>query len=163
MLDLLNKAIDISMSNLLIPFEGYAIELPNGDCTAYADPATKAEPYTIGYGSTYDEFGIKVKLGDVWTKEKAIRVKEFVTRSFAMRVLHHSPNLINYPYKFAAIISFCYNVGTGSYRISTLKKRINQEDWEGAAIEIRKWDRANGKKMRGLTLRRLAESKFLSK
>lgn len=158
--DLLNEALEISIKELLIPFEGYGRKLSNGDCTAYPDPATGAEPYTIGFGSTYDENG-KVQLGDVWTYEKAVKVKSVVTRQFAMQALNYSPELIKYPKKLAAIISFCYNIGAGSYRISTLRKRINEEDWESAAIEIVKWDRAAGKVMRGLTRRRQAEANLL--
>jgi len=61
----------------------------------------------------------------------------------------------------AALISFCYNCGLGNYRISTLKKRVDAEDWEGAATEIVKWNKAAGRVLPGLTRRRQAEAVFL--
>lgn len=158
----LQEAIELATKELLIPFEGYHRKLPNGDCTAYPDPATGGEPYTIGYGNTYDEFGVKVKMGDVWTQEKAIKVKEHVVKQFARQVLTLSPTLLQEPpRRLAAVISFCYNCGMGNYRISTFKKRVDSKDWTGAYEEILKWDRANGKKMKGLRRRRQAEGLFL--
>ena len=63
--------------------------------------------------------------------------------------------------RFAAIISFCYNCGTGNYRISTLKKRVDAKDWAGAQEEIRKWNKAAGRVLPGLVKRRAAEAALL--
>lgn len=161
-MSVVEEAIELSTRELLIPFEGYHKKLPNGDCTAYPDPATGAEPYTIGYGNTYDEFGVRVKMGDVWTQEKAIKVKEHVVKQFARQVLTLSPTLLQEPSRrLAAVISFCYNCGMGNYRISTFKKRVDSKDWTGAYEEILKWNKANGRVMKGLTRRRQAEGLFL--
>jgi len=73
-----------------------------------------------------------------------------------------SPGLANTdPRRFAAIISFCYNCGTGNYRVSTLKRRVDAKDWAGAQEEIQKWNKAAGRVLRGLTIRRQAEAKLL--
>lgn len=159
---LIEEAIELATEQLLIPFEGYHKKLPNGDCTAYPDPASGGDPWTIGYGSTYDELGIRVKSGDVWTLEKAIKVKKRVTSNFARQALMLSPGLLKEPpRRLAAVISFCYNCGLGSYRVSTFKKRIDAKDWMGAYDEILKWNKAQGKVMRGLTRRRQTEGLFL--
>ena len=49
---MIEDAIKICADALVKPFEGYAKRLPNGDCTAYPDPATGGDPWTIGYGCT---------------------------------------------------------------------------------------------------------------
>lgn len=158
----IQEAIELATDQLLIPFEGYHKKLPNGDCMAYPDPATGAEPFTIGFGNTYDEFGVRVKPGDIWTRERAIIVKRAVVKQFTRQVIALSPSLLQEPpRRLAAVISFCYNCGMGNYRISTFKKRVDAKDWMGAYEEILKWNRANGKVMRGLTRRRQAEGLFL--
>jgi lysozyme len=156
----LDEARKICVEQLLIPFESYAKRLPNGDCTAYPDPAGKnGLPITIGYGSTFDETGRPVKMGDVWTHEKAIRVKQIVLNGFIQDMLALSPRLIlQHPRRIAAVLSWIYNCGVGNYRISTFRKRINDENWIEAAEQCLKWNKANGKVLRGLTRRRQAEA-----
>jgi lysozyme len=65
------------------------------------------------------------------------------------------------PRRLAAIISFAYNCGLGNYRISTLKKRVDAKDWNGAREEIVKWNKAAGRIMTGLTRRRQAEAQLM--
>ena len=155
----------ICITEFLVPFESYHKRLPNGDCMAYPDPATandpikKGEPWTIGYGSTFDEWGVKVREGDVWTHEKALRAKEAALNAFLKALLSLSPKLIlEPPRRIAAVLSWCYNVGMGNYRISTFKRKIDEGDWEEAAEQCLRWNKANGKVMRGLTRRRQAEA-----
>lgn len=64
--------------------------------------------------------------------------------------------------QFDALVSFSFNVGTGRHGFggSTLRKKVNQEDYEGAAEEFKKWVYANGEKLRGLELRREAEKRM---
>src|SRR5437868_827293 len=42
------------------------------ELTAYPDPGTGKEPYTIGYGTTVYPDGTKVKLGDTCSKAQAV-------------------------------------------------------------------------------------------
>jgi lysozyme len=161
----IEEAKKICTEVLLVPFESYARRLPNGDCTAYPDPAgTNGLPITIGYGSTFDEFGKPVKMGDVWTHEKAIKVKGIVLNSFIQELFKLSPNLINeHPKRIAAILSWIYNCGVGNYRISTFRKKVNEKNWSEAAEQCLKWDKANGRVLRGLTRRRQAEAMLILK
>lgn len=140
---------------LIAQFEGYAKRLNNGDCCAYPDPATGGDPFTIGYGST----GPDIKQHTIWSKEKAYeRLTEHV-QYFAAALLKLSPKLATAsPERFAAVISWVYNLGLGNYRISTFKKRIDANDWRGAAIECRKWKWAAGRILPGLIRRREAEA-----
>ena len=60
--------------------------------------------------------------------------------------------------QFDAIVSFVYNLGLGAFQRSTLRRKINRQDFVGAAKEFLRWNKANGKPLKGLTRRRLAES-----
>lgn len=153
----MNEAIKLATEALIKPFEGYHKKLPGGSCKAYPDPGTGAEPWTIGWGST----GKDITSDTVWPLETAQERLEAEVRHFAVLSLKMSPVLANEPRRHAAIISFCYNCGAGNYRISTLKKRIDAKDWSGAKEEIVKWNKAAGKVLKGLTIRRTAESSLL--
>jgi GH24 family phage-related lysozyme (muramidase) len=152
------EAIRIARDVLCKPFEGYAVKLPNGGCRAYPDPGTGAEPWTIGWGST----GAGITKDTVWTREQAEEAMSHHLLYFCSGVLKLSPGLVNQPSRrLAAIISFAYNCGLGNYRISTLRKRVNAEDWAGAQEEIVKWNKAAGRVLAGLTRRRKAEAALL--
>jgi GH24 family phage-related lysozyme (muramidase) len=152
------EAISIAKETLCKPFEGYARRLPNGDCHAYPDPGTGAQPWTIGWGST----GPEVKHNTVWTQQQAEASLDNHLLHFCAGVLTMSPTLLQEPpRRLAAIISFAYNCGLRNYRISTLKKRVDAKDWVGASEEIVKWNKAAGRIMAGLTRRRQAEAKLL--
>ncbi len=59
--------------------------------------------------------------------------------------------------QLGALVSFAYNVGAGNLASSTLLKKLNAKDYAGASVEFLKWDKAGGKILKGLTLRRTAE------
>jgi lysozyme len=59
--------------------------------------------------------------------------------------------------KAAAILDFAFNLGTGNLKASTLRKRILASEWAAVPNELRKWNKAGGKVLRGLTLRRDSE------
>lgn len=60
--------------------------------------------------------------------------------------------------KHSAIADFCFNLGTTRYKASTLKRRVDAGDWQGAAEELQKWVWGGGKKLPGLVARRAAEA-----
>jgi lysozyme len=57
-----------------------------------------------------------------------------------------------------ALVSFAYNCGHGALASSTLLKKLNAGDYDGAAAEFKRWNKAGGKVLRGLTRRREAEA-----
>lgn len=59
--------------------------------------------------------------------------------------------------QFDALVSLAFNIGCGALRGSTLIKRVNEADFEAAANEFERWNKAGGKVMAGLTRRRAAE------
>lgn len=156
---MISDAVKLATEALIKPFEGYAKRLPDGSCKAYPDPGTGGHPWTIGFGST----GPDVLPGTVWPREKAERRCEEHVRHFTHGVIRLSPRLLREPdRRAAAIISFAYNCGLRNYQISTLRKRVNEGDWEGAQREIVRWNKAGGRILPGLTRRRRAEAAMLA-
>jgi lysozyme len=108
---------------------------------------------TLGFGTTEG-----VKLGDTITPPKAVTralqdvakyegaVKQCVTVPLHQR-------------EYDAYISLSYNIGPGAFCGSTLVRVLNAGDYAEACRQILRWDRAQGRQVRGLTLRRQAENK----
>jgi lysozyme len=115
---------------------------------------------TIGYGATYYENGVSVKLTDpAITKERAEELLLWMIRKvYLPAVVQLCPQIIGESAgRIAAIIDFTFNLGSGKLKSSTLRKKINLGDWGAVPAELRKWTRGGGKVLRGLFLRREAE------
>lgn len=59
--------------------------------------------------------------------------------------------------EFSAMVAFCYNVGSGKTRKSSIVKRVNIDDRPGAANAFLLWNRMNGVVMSALAKRRARE------
>lgn len=57
----------------------------------------------------------------------------------------------------AAFLSFAFNVGDDAFCRSTLVRKANAGDIEGACAELSRWTYAGGKELPGLVKRRAAE------
>lgn len=129
---------------LIKSFEGLRLE-------AYPDPATGGDPWTIGYGHTGD-----VEQGQVITEAEADEILRQDVAQFEMCV--NSVLLVPVTQgQFDALVSFAFNVGCRNLRNSTLLRKLNAGDVDGAAAEFAVWNRAAGKIMAGLSRRRAAE------
>jgi lysozyme len=113
---------------------------------------------TIGYGATYYENGSRVTLGDApISRARAEALLLWMVRTkYLPVVLKLFPGLAE-PGRMAALIDFTFNLGAGALRGSTLRKRVHAGRWTEVPAEIRKWDKAGGRRLRGLTRRREAE------
>ena len=121
--------------------------------TAYPDPATGGAPWTIGYGET-----LGVTEGMVWTQEEADdRLRERLT-GFLLSVLHACPQLHSEPpYRVAACVSLAYNIGTGAFSASSVRRLTAYREYLSAANAFLIWNKAAGRINRGLTSRRQRE------
>ena len=146
-----SKALEIA-TQLCKTFEGFR-------AASYICPAGVA---TIGYGNTFYADGRKVTLQDkpITQAEAELMLVRSLSTQYLPAVLKASPGLITYPERLGAITDFCFNLGAARYRASTLRKRVDAQDWEGAAKELVKWTRAGGRVLLGLVRRREAERKF---
>ena len=124
---------------------------------------------TIGYGSTYYPGGRKVTMSDPAITEpraRAMLVHELFS-TYLPGVVRQCPVLLviaaQDPGKINAIVDFSYNLGVGNLQVSTLRRRINDRNWQGAAEELGKWVKAGGRVLPGLVKRRQAEAYFFSR
>jgi lysozyme len=60
-------------------------------------------------------------------------------------------------YQAAALVSATFNIGPSVVCGSTLQRKANAGDWQGACAQLDRWVYAKGKKLRGLVKRRAAE------
>lgn len=118
---------------------------------------------TIGYGSTRYPDGRKVKLDDPpITRNEAEEILRWqLEREFLPGVLRACPSLISHPQALNAVVDFAYNLGVGRLQTSTLRRRINQGDWQGAREQLMRWVRGGGRVLPGLVRRRKAEAALL--
>lgn len=111
--------------------------------------------WTCGWGST----GPDVFPGRAWTQEYADARMHADALKFARGALSLCPWLTGG--QLAAIADFAYNLGLGRLKASTLRRRINAGDMDGAKHELRRWVYARGRRLPGLVLRREAEAALL--
>jgi lysozyme len=140
-------------ANLCKQFEGFSSK-------TYLCPAGVP---TIGYGSTYYAGGRKVVLTDPPISEPeayALLMKE-LEHTYLPGVLRFCPILLTDDRKCNAIVDFCYNLGIGRLQTSTLKRKINEQDWEAAQEQLMLWTKGGGRVLPGLVKRRTAECKLL--
>jgi len=118
---------------------------------------------TIGYGSTRYPDGRKVKLDDppIMRTEAEDILRWQLEREFLPGVLRACPSLISHPQALNAVVDFAYNLGVGRLPTSTLRRRINQGDWQGAKEQLMRWVRGGGRILPGLVRRRKAEAALL--
>ena len=114
---------------------------------------------TIGYGNTFYENGVKVKMSDAQiTKQRAEELLKINADRFASKVTNLLKKEVTQN-QFNALVSFAYNVGSGALASSTLLKLVNINPNDGnIAKEFLKWNKGGGKIIDGLTKRRMKES-----
>ena len=148
----IDEAVEVA-ATLCRPFEGLRLQ-------PYICPAGYP---TIGYGTVFKPDGIKVTMDHPpISKEtaEAWLVSE-LRHNYLAGVLKASPGLLAHPKALGAMTDFAYNLGVGRYRSSTLRKRVEAQDWEGAKEQLMLWVRGGGKVLPGLVRRREAEAKLL--
>jgi lysozyme len=118
---------------------------------------------TLGYGTVYKPDGSKVKMSDAAISLKTAEswLANQLERECLPAAIRLSPTLVSREETLGAIADFIYNLGTSRYKTSTLRRRINDQDWNEARYEINRWVRANGAILRGLQRRRQAEAAYL--
>lgn len=143
------NAIGAKGLNLIKQFEGFM-----------------AKPYicsggakTIGYGATYYPNGLKVTMNDKpITEAQASTMLMNMLKTYEKAVDSFCRDDINQN-QFDALCSFAYNVGINALKNSTLLKKVNKNpDDPTIRAEFLKWNKANGRALKGLTNRRTAEA-----
>ena len=136
-------------------FEGFS-------ATLYNDPAGHC---TIGYGHL-------VHLGNCDGTEPP-EFKKGITKRRAAQLLREDARAVQKTIEeavgvelsqaqFDALVSFCFNVGSGNFRASTLLKKLNAGNARAVPSELNRWVFAGGKKLEGLVRRRRAEGRLFA-
>lgn len=129
---------------LIRSYEGYRD-------TAYRCPAGV---WTIGYGHTGGVYE-----GQTCTREEADRWlrEDLKTAEGAVNALEPSRPLRQC--EFDALVSFVYNLGTGNFQKSTLRRKVvANPDNPSIRDEFERWIYADGRMQPGLVTRREAEA-----
>ena len=137
---------------LVKAFESCMRAVPGG-FQAYFDPV---QVLTIGWGHTNDN-GRQFNTSSIWTQQECDDefLKDMAIFVKAVNDLVEVP--INQD-QFDALVSFAFNVGADSLKNSTLLKKLNAKDYAGAAQEFKRWNKAKGRVLPGLTRRRACEA-----
>ena len=127
--------------------------------TAYPDPVSGGDPWTIGYGAT----GPHIIEGLVWTQEQADTDLKARLTVLGNTILAAAKVALN-DNQLAALMDFAYNEGLWALLdTSTLWRFLQQGDYDEAAAQFPLWDIACGRPVMGLETRRMRErTLFLS-
>lgn len=128
--------------NLIKKFEGFSAKV-------YLDSANLP---TIGYGHL-------IKKGEKFTtitEEQAVEILK-KDLNIAERAVNRLINVPLNQYQFNALVSFTFNLGSGSLQRSTLRAKLNRGQYVQASDEFLKWVYAGGRKLKGLIRRRKEE------
>lgn len=113
--------------------------------------------WTIGYGHTGNVqpgMSITQEQAETFLRADLKKFEQCINRCVAVPLTQNM---------FDALVSFTYNVGTGALQRSTLLRKLNRGDTEGAAEEFNKWVRAGKKVYPGLVHRRRKEQELFLK
>lgn len=115
---------------------------------------TPNDVWTIGWGHTHT-----TKPGQKITVEQAQALFERDTAWVEHALAKHVKVPLNQN-QYDALASWIFNVGEGAFRKSTLLRKLNTGDYEGAANELPRWNKQKGKVLRGLSRRRAEEKAY---
>jgi lysozyme len=142
---------------LIKEFEGCKLE-------AYADPLTKAKPYTIGWGSTRKKDGSEWKLGEKISQQEADELLILQLENDYLPPLEKIPgwDYLN-AYQQGALLSFAYNLGAnffGAKNFETITRVLKNQTWDEIEAALILYINPGSPVEDGLKRRRLAEAKL---
>jgi lysozyme len=137
-------------------FEGFH-RVPKSDPDRAHPYVCPAGFWTIGYGHLCVQTHPPISQAE----GEAYLTRDLVTALDA--TLRFCPVLATQPEgRLAAIVDFTFNLGAGRLQTSTLRRRVNQQDWIAVGQELRRWVYGGGKVLPGLVTRRSAEVALLT-
>lgn len=136
--------------------------------TAYPDPLTKAEPYTVGWGSIVDAQGKPFKLGQVITQQEA----DYLLGNKVLNIRIQLERSIPYWEQMsdeqkACLISFAYNLGPNfmyaKSGFETIQKVLREKRWKDVPEALKLYRNPGSSVEAGLLRRRVAEGELWNK
>ena len=157
---------DAAKKDIIMHFES----LHDGDLTQIGlqPKMCPAGIWTVGYGRALEnESKTRFLIGDK-DKDEAYKQYPALTTNQAEAML--DGDLVRFetaidklvrvqltPNRRGALISLAYNIGIQAFKDSTLLALLNAGDYKSTAAQFLRWNKCNGKALKGLTLRREAE------
>ena len=132
--------------NLIKTFEGCRT-------TAYR---CSAGVWTIGYGHTTD-----VKEGMTITQHQCDVMLEVDIEQYENYVNDYVVVSLTQN-QFDALVSWVYNLGPTNFRKSTMLKVLNDGNYNEVPYQMKRWNKAGGKVLKGLVIRREAEAELFN-
>ena len=132
--------------NLIKTFEGCRT-------TAYR---CSAGVWTIGYGHTTD-----VKEGMTITQHQCDVMLEVDIEQYENYVNDYVVVSLTQN-QFDALVSWVYNLGPTNFRKSTMLKVLNDGNYDEVPYQMKRWNKAGGKVLKGLVIRREAEAELFN-
>lgn len=117
----------------------------------------KAYADIVGVWTICDGDTKGVRPGMVETREGCTARLERQLVAHATPVLKCVPGLKGRDNQLVASVSLAYNIGTAGFCRSTVARRFNAGNWRGGCDAMLMWNKAGGREVRGLTLRRQRE------
>jgi len=148
---MMSETEDQRAAELAARFEGFSSK-------PYLDMLAKPPRWTIGYGSVWLPDGspvtentppITLQLARIWLADELHKAALEIARVVKVWLTVDET---------AALQDFIYNLGVGAFGSSTLLRKLNAGDYDGAAAQIDLWDHAGGRVIAGLLRRRQAET-----
>ena len=142
------------------------------------DEGVRQRPYqcpallwTVGVGHVIDPNHAKVPLAQRkalpipagWDRVVSMEEIDEILRKDLARFEQGVSRLITAPLtqgQFDALVSFSFNVGLGNLQNSTLRMKVNRQEYEAAAQQFLVWTKAGGKVLPGLVKRRTHEKEM---
>lgn len=121
--------------------------------TAYQD---SVGIWTIGWGHTGS-----VKKGDIWTQGEADNILLNDLDKFEGYVNQYVKVPLTQN-QFDALVSWTFNLGPGNLKSSTMLTKLNEKKYDEVLSQMKRWNKAGGKVLRGLERRRNAEAAMFS-
>ncbi|OOF39908.1 muraminidase [Rodentibacter rarus] len=112
--------------------------------------------WTIGVGHTGFVDGKPVAKGMTISKEKSREILKADLARFE-NAINASVNVPLKQNQFDALVSLAFNIGEGAFRRSTLLRKLNAGDYNGASQQFLVWKNAGGRVSQGLLNRRKRE------
>lgn len=114
---------------------------------------------TIGYGNTYYENGVRVKMSDPpISKDRALSLFMNILSFYEKGVWSNTRDDINQN-QFDALVSLTYNIGVTAFKGSTVLRLVNKNPADPKITDAFKmWKNAGGKPI--LLARRIREAKL---
>jgi lysozyme len=125
--------------------------------------------WTVGYGrvlypeqarlKTAERSAYRLKSADdkAWSHDEIDDLLSQDLHRFTNGILRLCPAAVDNQCHLDAMVSFAFNVGLGNLQASTLRMKYNRFDYQGAADEFQRWNKASGVILSGLVRRRAAE------